>query len=183
MARKGRPSKQGKRYPNGKLRPVYDKGTERVQALADRFGTFYNSAIGRLYKSGLLGPEEDALPRYQAGARFARLYTRHIQQHTYRCALDTTPRGSLHDIDDPEEIERMQRQKQWLFAAMQSLDVAGVRPYFDQIISTNHTDHGPPWADRLLAGGKDPCDKIILAAAIRALDILTPDARREANAA
>lgn len=177
MARKGRPRKQGERYPSGKLRPVYDKGSDRIQAMRDRFGTFYNSPIGRLYAAGLLGSEEEALPRYQAGARFARLYSRHIQQGTYRCALDTTPRGMLHDMDDDEANEREHRQQEWLFAAMDSLDVSGCRPYFDQIITTLHTDHGPDWADRLLAGGKDPCDKMLLDAAIRALDIITPEQR------
>lgn len=172
---RGRPKKQGARYKSGKLRPVYDKGTDRIRAMTDRYGTFYNSPIGRLYKSDLLGTEDIALPRYQAGARFARLYSRHIQQGTYRCALDNTPRGRLHDIEDAEAIEREQAQKQWLFAAMDSLDVSGCRPYFDQIVSTLHTDHGPPWVDRLLAGGKDPCDLIILDAAIRALDIIAPE--------
>lgn len=178
MSKRGRPRKQGERHKCGKLKATYDKGTERIQAMRDRFGTFYNSPIGRLYAAGLLGSEEEALPRYQAGARFARLYSRHIQQGAYRCALDTTPRGILHDIEDAESIERQQQQKQWLFAAMDSLDVSGTRPYFDQIITALHTDHGPAWADRLLSGGKDPCDLVVLKAAIQALDILAPEQKQ-----
>lgn len=174
MARKGRPRKQGDRYPSGKLRPVHDKGSDRIQAMRDRFGTFYNSPIGRLYAAGLLGSEEEALPRYQAGARFARLYSRHIQQGTYRCALDTTPRGMLHDMDDDEANEREHRQQEWLFAAMDSLDVSGCRPFVDQLISSLYVDEGPDWVTRLLNGGKSPYDLAILKVALNGLDEITP---------
>ena len=49
MAR-GRKRKQGKREPNGRIQRTpemrYDKGTERAQAMRERFGDHYSTAIG-----------------------------------------------------------------------------------------------------------------------------------------
>lgn len=183
MAR-GRPRKAGKRERNGRLQrdgsaSLYDKGSERVQSMRERFGTYYNTALGRAYAGHLLGDEEQALNRYQAGRRFASLYTRIIGGDAYRCALDRTPRGAANDMEDSETIEREQRDQHWLLTAMEQLDASGNRPWFDQLISSLHTDQGPYWLDALLAGGKNPADTMILKAAIRALDIIAPEPTRQ----
>jgi len=174
MGRRGRPRKQGKRHPNGRLvhETTYDKGSEWVQAQRSKYQTHYNTALGRAYAAGLLSEDADlALDLYQGGKRFARVYNRVIGGETYRCPLDRTPRGSLGEI---EASEQEARDHAWLFAAMTSLDNAGCRPWLDQLIARSHTDLGPPWLDRLLAGGKDPADQMVLKAAIAALDILAP---------
>lgn len=170
MAR-GRKRKAGDRYPGGKLRPAYDHGSEWVQARTARFGVHYNTALGRAYAAGLLG--DDADDRYQGGKKFARVYQRMFGGEVYRCPLDDTPRGANDDAGPVMSTH----DRDWMFAAMDSLDVAGVRPYLDQLISRLHTDHGPPWLDRLLAKGRDPCDRMLLAAACKALDIVSPPKR------
>jgi hypothetical protein len=180
MARKGRPRKPGgKRHPNGKRvhEPSIVKGSDWVQAQQAKYQTFYNSALGRAYAGHLLGDEATALDRYQGAKRFARIYNRVIGGETYRCPLDRTPRGSVGEI---EGSEHEQRDHDWLFAAMRSLDDAGCRPWLDQLLTKAHTDHGPAWLDRLLDGGKDPADQMLLKAAIQALDVVAP-ARKDAG--
>jgi hypothetical protein len=175
MAKAGRRRKTGERHRCGKLRETFDHGSERVQAMRGLYGTHYSTALGRAYAAGLLGDPAVALDRYQGGKKFVRVYTRCIGGQAYRCPLDQTPRGS--NTIDFEATEQEQRDHDWLHAAMDSLDVAGVRPYLDQLITREHTDQGPAWLDALLRGGKHPADRILLDAAIRALDILAP-ARR-----
>lgn len=172
---KGRPRKQGKRHPGGKLvqAVTYDKGSDWVQGQRDKYQTHYNTALGRAFAAGLLGEDQAvALDRYQGGKRFVRVYSRCIGGQAYRCALDRTPVGA--ESIEYADHERDRREHDWLHAAMNSMDDAGCRPYFDQLITRAHTDHGPPWLDRMLNGGKDPADAMVLKAAICALDILAP---------
>lgn len=174
MGRRGRPSKPGKRYPNGRRvhEPSYDKGSDWVQAMKAKYQTHYNTALGRAYAAGLLADDQaTADDRYTGGKRFARIYNRIIGGETYRCPLDRSPRGSLTEL---ETTEQDIRDKDWLFAAMDALDASGVRPYLDQFLARSHTDTGPLWLDRLLAGHKDPADLMLLKAAIGALDIVAP---------
>jgi hypothetical protein len=176
--RKGRPSKPGKRHPGGQLvhEPQIVKGSDWVQAQQAKYQTHYNTALGRAYAAGLLADNQDiALDRYQGGKRFARVHNRVCGGETYRCPLDRTPRGSESPV---ETFEHDKRDRDWLFAAMDSMDVLGVRPYLDQLITRAHTDRGPAWLDRLLAGGKDPADRMLLKAAIQALEVVAP-ARKE----
>lgn len=176
MAR-GRPRKQGKRERNGRIERsvIYDKGSDRIQAMRDRYGEHYSSALGRLYATGFLGEGEQAKDRLDAGKRFARLYTRIIDTRPYRCALNTAPRGNVSDFADNE---RDQSDQAWLFNAMADLDTKLLRPWLDQLISKEFTDAGPVWATRLLMGGKDPYDKTMLGNALKALDVIAP--RRKA---
>lgn len=175
MAKRGRKRKEGDRYASGKLRPVHDKGNQRVQDQREKYGTHYNTALGRAYAAGLLGDATEALDRYQGGKRFVRVYSRCIGGEAYRCPLDQTPRGS--NIIDFEATDQDKIDHDWLHAAMDALDVAGCRPWLDQLIHRIHTDMGPPWLDRLLDGGKDPADQMLLNAALRALDIVAPPRR------
>lgn len=155
--------------------PVFDRGSDWVQAQRVRYDTHYNTALGRAYVSGLLGDNEQlANDRYIAGKRFARTYNRVIGGETYRCALDCTPRGGLTEI---EASEYDRRERDWLMDMMCSLDRAGVRPWLDQLLSRQYTDVGPYWLEALLAGGKHPADQRVLDAAVKALDMLCPPRR------
>lgn len=175
MPRKGRPKKSNaKRHPNGRI--VHEvqivKGSEWVQAQQAKYQTHYSTALGRAYAGGLLAQTEElALDRYQGGKRFARIYNRVCGGETYRCPLDRTPRGSEGEI---EACENDARDREWLFAVMDSLDDAGLRPWLDQLITRVNTDYGPTWLDRLLDGSKDPCDLRVLDAAVKALDVVAP---------
>lgn len=182
MAR-GRPRKTGKRERNGRLQREanqYDRGSEWVQKMRDRYGEHYSSPIGRLYASGLLGEEEIARVRYDVGKKFARLYARMIER-PYRCALDTTPRlrvvNSTDTWEDLDMLEREHAEQGWLFEAMDKLDRAGLRPFLDQIVGKQYTDAGPYWSDALLKGGKHPADRMVLDAALKALDEISPALR------
>lgn len=178
MAR-GRKAKAGRREPNGRLQrnhsptPAYDHGNERIQAARARYGVHYSTALGRAYAGGLLGDRADDL--YAGGKRFVMVYRRLIGGEAYRCPLDDSPRGE--NVVELEPTDRDRRDHEWLFAAMDELDVAGVRPWFDQLISALNHDHGPEWMDRLLKGGRDPIDRMMLDTAIKALAILAPPPR------
>ncbi|CDO37132.1 hypothetical protein [Novosphingobium sp. KN65.2] len=177
MGRKGRPAKAGGRTKGGRLKrdsyamPAFDKGSEWVQSMREKYQTHYNTALGRAYAAGLLGEDPIANDRYIGGKRFARVYNRVCQGETYRSPLDRTPRGSETEI---EAFEDARRDRDWLFAVMDTLDGEGLRPWLDQLIARAHTDHGPPWLDRLLHGGKDPADQMVLKAALKALDVVAP---------
>jgi hypothetical protein len=180
MGRRGRPRKAGKRTDKDRLSragqgPVYIKGNDRIETMRERFGSHYNSALGRAYAGGLLGDGMEAMNRYQAAKRFVSLYRRFIGSDAYRCALNDEPGGNVVDLWP--DFETNEKQLSWLMAAMDSMDVAGVRPYFDALISTVNTDSGPFWLDSLLAGSKHPADRMLLQAAIRALDIIAPEVR------
>ncbi|SLK03885.1 hypothetical protein [Novosphingobium mathurense] len=173
MGRKGRPKKQGERYKCGKLRPTFDKGSERVQALRERYGEYYGSALGRAFKHGLLGSDATANVRFDAGKRFARLYSAMIERGRYGCPLgrETLSAGSCGQISGNSfEMDN----QEWLFDAMNDLDNAGLRPWLDQLILDQYHDHGPPWLDRLLAGGRDPADRMVMKCALDALDVIAP---------
>jgi len=175
MGRKGRPQKPGKRKSG---RPVvdrsFDRGSEWVQRQRDRYGEHYGSAIGRAYAAGLLGDGSQAKDRFDAAKRFSRAYMRIISQDRYRCALDRTPRGNLAIDLSPEANAFELEEQAWLFEAMNTLDQTGTRPFFDQLISSLHADKGPYWLDALLGGGRHPADRMVLDAALKAIDAITP---------
>lgn len=185
MGRKGRPRNAGKRrYPNGRIKkpppdpnaePSRIKGNDRIEAMREKWGTFYNSALGRAYASGLLGEGQEALGRYQAARKFVKLHARFYGAPGYTCPLDQAPRG--HDNDPYPDIEANRKQLAWLNAACDSMDVAGVRKYFDELVSPVNVDSGPAWLSILLANGTDPRCYAALNAAIRALDIIAPEVR------
>ncbi|MED5545771.1 MAG: hypothetical protein VX309_01085 [Pseudomonadota bacterium] len=180
MARRGRPKKKNvKRHPGGQPVRValHDKGSEWVQCQRAKYGTHYNTALGRAYAGEMLGKDAQvAHDRYIAGKRFARIYNRVIGGETYRCALDASPRGGLTDV---EISEYDQRDRDWLFEMMKVLDASGTRPWLDQLLSRLYTDTGPYWLDNLLAGGQHPADKQMMAAANAALDRLVPERRQD----
>lgn len=177
MARAGRKRKQGKRTKAGQLsrvgQPRYDKGSEWVQAMRDRFGEHYNSPIGRAFASGLLDDPADetrAKVRFDAARKFASLYRRVMGGDFYRCALNDSPRGQENHTRD---AEREADDQAWLLTNMARIDNSGCRPFFDQLTSRAFTDYGPPWLDRLL-NCKDPRDRMVLDAAIRGIDAIGP---------
>lgn len=196
MTKRGRPRKAGRRTDKGRLErnnypvPIYDRGSEWVQAMRLKYGEHYGWAMGRAYAAGLLGEGNDAKNRLDAAKRFVRLYQRFIGGVAYTCPLDDSVRGGnvVHlDVPDHQKDDH-----QWLFAAMDAMDVSGCRPYFDQLISSLFIDSGPYWLDNILAVRVDmerkkpdsfrvrfaaSPDQAILNAAIRALDIIAPEQR------
>lgn len=175
MARRGRPKKQGERHKCGKLRSVRDNGTERIHEMRNRYGIHYNSALGRAYAAGLLGDRAEDL--YHGGKTFSRIYRRVIGGFEYRCPLNQTPRGS--ESMDFEITARDQHEHDWLHDVLNALDRTGLREWLDQLASIHYIDMDPPWLSRLLSGGKDPADKQALKNAIAALEVVSPQERRQ----
>lgn len=185
MARKGRKLKQGKRTASGRLArdnyptPIYDRGSERVQAMREQFGTDYNTAIGRAYASGLLGQGDQAKDRYMVGKRLAKVRLRYYAHRRPTCALDNSPRGNVVLIITEDEYEQALLDKAWLKEAEAKID-RGCAPYLDQLLSDLYTDAGPYWLTSLIEakpGQHDKRDLMVLAAALRALDALIPHRR------
>ena len=58
--------------------------------------------------------------------------------------------------------------------AKRCLVAEGSLKSLDFIVSPHQ---GPAWLDRLLRGGKDPADQMVLKAAVDALDIIAPEIR------
>ncbi len=181
MGRRGRKRQPGKRERNGRLQRGsylvvgFDKGSDWVQAQRERFGEHYGSAIGRAFASGLLGEDMEAKNRLDAGKRFSRLYRAVVGGDAYRCALNPDPRSAGQRTafqSHPHDKE----SQDWLFEAMDKLDRAGLRPWLNMMLSTENTDRGPVWMDRLLMGGRDPYDRAMLKQAIAALDVIAPPA-------
>jgi hypothetical protein len=204
MARKGRPSKPGKRQPNGKRKTAVKTvdPTAKIATAKRRFGSHYASALGRFFASGLMGEIDVAKGRFDGAQRYLRIYRAVFGAPGYHCPLDQTPKGAGGHRDNPFA----EQDREWMRSAMKALDASGCYPYLEQVLSINHVDAGPAWLDRMLdvqrwnaelAGLNtqvrdkakredaaftpmerktvDPRDKMIADAAIRALDILAPE--------
>lgn len=183
MARSGRKRKAGaKRGSTGRI--VRDHRTEPglvqpsdwVKGQRDRYGEHYSSPIGRLYARGFLGEGTEAKNRLDTGKRFSRLYRAIIGGDGYRCPLNPDPRSGGQRTAFHDDLRERESQD-WLFDAMNKLDKAGLRGWLDAVLSTEYTDRGPVWADRLLMGGRDPYDHAMLKNAIAALDEIAPVVR------
>lgn len=165
------------REPNGRASrkgqdrtPLDSRPSDWVAEQYRRFGSYYNSAIGRAYASGLLGDGNQAKDRYDKARKFASLYRRMIGGDRYRCALDNSPRGGSGEYSPTQQEADDQ---QWLIINMARIDLIGTRPFFDQLISHRFTDYGPSWLDAILsAKNPDRRDTMVLDAAIMAIDAI-----------
>lgn len=180
MARVGRKRKQGARTKTGRLSRAgaerFDRGSDWVQSMRDKFGEYYNSALGRAFAVGLLGEGNEAKDRLDKARKFVALYGAVIGKDRYRCALDTSPRGGVlahianeRDVDDQE----------WLIVNAKRIDDSGCRPFFDQLTSSLFTDTGPPWLDRLIWEDRtEPRDNMLMDAALKGIDAIGLVAKR-----
>lgn len=181
---KGRNRKKGKREPNGRLSRAENrvKPSEWVQRQQIRFGNHYTHALGRAYRSGLLGEGAEAKIRLDAGNKFVLRYSKIIGGDAY-----SSPLGDRSGSNDNlEDYARDKHQFDWLMDAITDLERAGLRPWLDQLISKLYVDNGPKWLDALLdkrwnentgkwREGKPTghkADLRVLEAAIAALDLL-----------
>lgn len=178
MARKGRPRKPGRRTDRDKpIRAVqpHDKGNDRVQALRERFGEHYSTALGRAYAAGLLGEETLARVRYDAGKRFKRAVERFYEVGRITCPLNQRVRSggfSVQISGDPYEEEEFA----WVNDKSRRVEV--VRSYLDSLILDIYHDRDPYWLAALLDGGRHPADLAVLDTVIKALDLIAPEAPR-----
>lgn len=183
MGRKGRKASPGKRTKSGRLyrdnypTPIYDRGSDWVQARKAKFGDHYSTAIGRAFVTGLLGDGDQAKDRYTMAKRLAATRKRYYAHRIPSCALDVSPRGgNVVMIVTEDQAEQALADKHWLAHAERAMD-RGCVPYLDQLLSDAHTDEGPYWLTNLIEGPCDNRDKMVLDAALKALDALIPNRR------
>jgi hypothetical protein len=165
MARAGRKRKEGRRDDKGKLRPIImpDRGNERTAAKRETFGTDGGDAIGRAYRSGLLG--EDGQRLMQTARSFHRAYWPMFGIGAIGCTLgDRTGGGGEGNLD----------RERWVTKTVLRIDKMGRdhRKAFDELVLDFWPDYGPAWLDTLIA--KRDCEvcKAKLALAIEVLEDL-----------
>lgn len=121
-----------------------DAGTDAAQRKRERYGTDGYDAIGRAYRSGLLG--EDGQRLLQTGRSINRAYWAAYGQYGLTSAIgDKT--GPADDDDNS-----LAREK-WLNATIREIDKMGRshRKAFDELCLDFYPDHGPVWLDLLIA--------------------------------
>jgi hypothetical protein len=153
-------AKRAKKRKVGEVRR--DAGTEAAQRKRELFGTDGSDAIGRAYRSGLLG--EDGQTLLQTARSINRAYWAAYGQYSFTCALGSRT-GAANDDDNSLARER------WLNATIREIDAMGRahRKAFDELCLDFHPDHGPDWIDRLIAKEPTQGDWSKLA---RALEVL-----------
>lgn len=176
MGRPGRKRKQGKRHKCGKLVSPYDKGTAHAQAMQALYGADGTDAIGRAYRSGLIGQGAEAKAVLDLARSLSRTYWRAFETGAIKSTLGGhTPGQSVIPIDHA----KVRRQEQWLREVLAFVNTLGpnVRRAFDQLAIDPHPESGPAWLDRLIYAERTkadplPADKATLRAALDALETI-----------
>jgi hypothetical protein len=152
MGRAGRKRKQGKRTPSGRLSraapALFDRGTERAQAMQALYGPDGADAIGRAYRAGLLGDGSEAKALLDTARKVSNAYWQAYETGRYRCTLSDRTGGSVVELNH----ERIRRREEWLAEALDFVNGMGrdVRRAFDALCIDVHPDHGPAWLDSLV---------------------------------
>lgn len=143
-----------------------DAGTDAAQRKRELYGTDGCDAIGRAYRSGLLG--EDGQRLLQTGRSVNRAYWAAYGQFGLTSPLGTKI-GAANDDDNSLARER------WLNATIREIDGMGreYRKAFDELCLDFHPDYGPHWLDRLIAKEPRATDWSSLAKALEVLDGLS----------
>lgn len=171
MARAGRKRKEGRRDAKGKLRPIImpDRGNDRTAAKFAAYGSDGADAIGRAYRSGLLGREEVGKPLLDAARKFKQAHRRSgVVVGDVQCPLNQDRGGVMYVDHDPESSRRREQRmfdSLWSAGSRASLSSNA----FYGLVVSDHPDSGPGWLDRLILGGASEDDKERLDAAVEAL--------------
>jgi hypothetical protein len=207
MARKGRPRKaNGKRHPNGKLvqKPKAKDPTAKVTEARKRFGSYYASALGRFYASGFMGEGDVAKDRYEGALRFLRVYAAVYGGPYYRCPLDQSVRGRGAEYNNPyakedrEWMREMMQKLEWsgcypyleqllsisyidegpewlsrmLDVQLWNRELAELNAQLRAKAKVEGKMFSPLWPKDI-----HPGDRVVADAAIKALDVLSPERR------
>lgn len=180
MAR-GRKTKGGRRTASGRLSragyiPLFDKGTERTQAMQALYGQDGCDAIGRAYRAGLLGEGSSAKALLDLARSVSNAYWRAYANGSYTCPLGDRTFGSVIDLDH----EKIKRREQWLDDSLVHIRRMGQQTdrAFRQLVIDVNPDSGPSWLDRLCYAERtrkdcDSSDVHTLASAINALEAIS----------
>lgn len=174
MATKGRKRKAGKRTKSGQLARTYDKGSDHTQAMQALYGQDGCDAIGRVFRSGLLGEGSEAKAMLDMARAISNAYWAAYAVGPITCTL-----GDKHGAT-PIDSARAARREQWLNDTLLTVRSYGERyrrPFYQLVIEVN-PDHGPLWADRLCFAQRsktmepEPTDSQSMDAAIHILRAL-----------
>jgi hypothetical protein len=144
----GKPRKSGRRLADGRLSRAkddrYDHGTDCARKKRAAYGTDGCDAIGRAYRSGLLG--EDGQRLLQTGRSINRAYWAAYGQYGLTSALGNRVGGP---DDDGNSLAR----EKWLNATLREIDSMGRdhRKAFDELCLDFHPDYGPRWLDNIIS--------------------------------
>lgn len=154
----GRKRANRQRFPGGKLKPLFDRGSDRVIAARERFAAFHGGKadqqtfdpIGRAWCVGLLENDRvDPAVLRDAGREYAAAYWAYyeggaaIVNYEVRLPRSSAPRSAVHD----RKGERFQRMDRALRdsgrAAYDAAQGLCVDPYL-------FPDDDPAWLARLI---------------------------------
>lgn len=188
-AKRGRKQREGLRHKCGKLRQLRDHGCEGYQRRVALYGNDNDpsqtaDAIGRVWSSGLLVMAgKDAAALRDAGRNYHNLYWRAWGSLEPKLMVKVGGYGELvgagsvsggaFDADRDAKLEDAFDRR---FRAISSCG-RDVKSAVDQLCVDFNPDHGPDWADRLIAAkraGQEPrpCDAIMLQKALVGLAML-----------
>ena len=165
MAKRGRKRKQGARTKSGRLSRAqahtYDHGTDKAKAKQEQFGNDGSDAIGRAYRTGLLGDGADAKAMLDTARKIATRYKAFYQVGPITCPTADKSTGSGVAISNQETIKR----KEWLDRCLDAANGYGraYRASFDDLVLGDHADSGPAWLDRRIQATITPRSQIRLA--------------------
>lgn len=141
------------------------------------YGEDSADAIGRAFRSGLLGDGSEAKALLDMGRKISNAYWGAYETGRFTCPLagNIPSSGSIEHLDH----ERIKRRELWLNGCLDFVNSMGteVRRAFDQLVIDVNPDCGPAWLDRLCYSarreedGQDN-DRRSLRAALDALEIL-----------
>lgn len=155
---KGRTRKQGKRTKSGRLSragvTAFDHGTERAQAMMALYGHDGCDAIGRAWRSGLLGEDASAKAMLDTARQISNIYWSAYATGRITCTLGDRTFGSVADICP----DKARQREEWMTGALDSVKRLGwpQRRFFDQLCIDVNPDHGPAWLDRLCFAHRAP---------------------------
>jgi hypothetical protein len=169
-----RPRKNAKRTKAGRISRAkvnFDKGTEHAQAMQVLYGPDGCDAIGRAFRSGLLGAAEDGKPLLDIARKVSRSYWRAYATGAVRSCIGGRTFGAVVDIDH----ERVKREEIWLNESLRIVDRMGrnVRRSFDQLVIDVNPDNGPQWLDALIYDRKDSASTKKIQEAMDALEAIS----------
>lgn len=154
----------------------FDKGNDRAQAMQELYGQDGCDAIGRAYRSGLLGEGADAKAMLDTARAIAKAYWSAYEVGRYFNPLADRNSGA----SSPETPEKARGREEWLNGCMDRVNRLGApqRRNFDALCINVNPDCGPHWLDRLCLARHsrrpvfDPADYQSLTFALDALSML-----------
>lgn len=155
----GRKRKAGARTKSGRLSRagicLFDRGTDHTQAMQALYGTDGCDAIGRAYRTGLLGVGNEAKAMLDMARRVSNAYWRSYSAGTYKCALGDRTGGSVVSMDSARD----KRTEDWLNEQIGIVTAIGhpERRAFYQLAIDINPDCGPPWLDRICEARRTNC--------------------------